>query len=154
ATLLIGPAGTGKSSIATQYVVAAASRGQRSAIFLFDESLTTLLSRSTGIGLDLAGLVNEGHCSIRQIDPAELTPGEFSHLVRQEVEQNHAKIVVIDSVNGYFQAMTDNRFLSAHMHELLAYLSQQGVLTIIIVGQQGLFGTNMAPPVDLSYLAD
>lgn len=154
AALFIGPAGTGKSSIATQYVMAAARQGQNSAMFLFDESVSTLLERSAGIGMDLERWVKEGRCTLRQIDPAELTPGEFFYLVRQEVERREAKLVVIDSVNGYFQSMTDNRFLSAHMHELLAYLGQQGVKTIIIVGQQGLFGTNMAPPVDLSYLAD
>ena len=154
ATLLLGPAGTGKSTIATQYVMAAAERGQNSAMFVFDESLSTLLSRCTGMGLDLEKCVKQGHVALRQINPAELSPGEFSHLVREQVDRRDAKVVVIDSLNGYFQSMPEERFLAAHMHEMLAYLGQHGVLTIVVVGQHGLFGSNLSPSVNLSYLAD
>jgi circadian clock protein KaiC len=153
-TLILGPAGTGKSSIAAQYVHAAAKRGQNSAIFAFDENLSILLDRSAGIGIDLAQQVDAGNCLIRQINPAEMSPGEFSNLVCQSVEEFGAKVVVIDSLNGYNQAMPEDMFLTAHMHEMLGYLNQQGVLTIIIVAQHGLLGSDMLPPVDLSYLAD
>jgi circadian clock protein KaiC len=154
ATLLLGPAGTGKSSIATQFVAAAAERGQDAAIFAFDEGMATLLDRSTGLGIDLAKHVQSGRVKIRQVDPAELSPGQFSDLICKSVEEDGAKVVVIDSLNGYNQAMPEERFLTAHMHEMLGYLNQQGVATILIVAQHGLFGSNMAPPVDLSYLAD
>ncbi len=154
ATLILGPAGTGKSSIATQYVTAAAARGQKAAIFAFDEGIATTLDRSAGIGIDLAKHVNSGHVRLKQVDPAELSPGQFSDLICKSVEEDGAKVVVIDSLNGYNQAMPEEGFLTAHMHELLGYLNQQGVVTILIVAQHGLFGSNMAPPVDLSYLAD
>jgi circadian clock protein KaiC len=153
-TLILGPAGTGKSSIATQYVLAAAKRGQSSAIFAFDENVSILIDRSAGLGIDLAKQVEAGRCFIRQIDPAELSPGEFSNIVCQSVEEFGAKVVVIDSLNGYNQAMPEDNFLTAHMHEMLGYLNQQGVLTIIIVAQHGVLGSNMTPPVDLTYLAD
>jgi circadian clock protein KaiC len=153
-TLLLGPAGTGKSSIAAQYVMAAAKRGQNSAVFAFDENVSILLDRSAGLGIDLAEQVEAGHCLIRQIDPAAMSPGEFSNIVCQSIEEFGAKVVVIDSLNGYNQAMPEDNFLTAHMHEMLGYLNQQGILTIIIVAQHGLLGSNMMPPVDLSYLAD
>lgn len=154
ATLIMGPAGTGKSSIAAQYLYAAAKRGQKTAFFAFDESISILLDRSIGLGINLAEQVDAGLCLIRQIDPAELTPGEFSDLVCKSVEEFGAKVVIIDSLNGYHQAMPEDKFLTAHMHEMLAYLNQQGVLTLLIVAQHGLVGANMTPPVDLSYLAD
>jgi circadian clock protein KaiC len=154
ATLIMGPAGTGKSSIAMQYVIAASKRGQKAAIFAFDESIAILLDRSAGIGINLAAQVEAGQCLIRQIDPAELSPGEFSNLLCTAVEQFGAKVVVIDSLNGYNQAMPEDKFLTAHMHEMLGYLNQQGIMTIVIVAQHGIVGSNMMPPVDLSYLAD
>jgi circadian clock protein KaiC len=154
ATLIMGPAGTGKSSIAAQYLQAACRRGEKAAIFAFDESVSILIDRSKGLGINLAEQVDAGLCLIRQIDPAELSPGEFSDLVCKSVEEFGAKIVIIDSLNGYNQAMPEDKFLTAHMHEMLAYLNQQGVLTILIVAQHGLIGSHMTPPVDLSYLAD
>jgi circadian clock protein KaiC len=154
ATLIMGPAGTGKSSIAAQYLYAATKRGQKAAIFCFDESVSIMIDRSEGLGIKLAEQVDAGLCLIRQINPAELSPGEFSDLVCKSVEEFGAKIVVLDSLNGYNQAMPEDNFLTAHMHEMLAYLNQQGVLTILIVAQHGLVGSNMKPPVDLSYLAD
>ena len=154
ATLLMGPAGCGKSTLAAQYAYAAAERGQNVAFFVFDENPNTLLLRTRSVGIDLEKHVQDGRCMIRQVDPAELTAGEFSFLARQAVEQNGAKVVIIDSVNGYFQAMPEEGFLVAHMHELLSYLGQQGILTLLVLAQQGIVGTTMATPVDLTYLAD
>ncbi len=151
--LLMGPAGSGKSSIAIQYVVAAAARGERAAVFAFDESVGTLLARSAGLGMDLQAHVDAGRVRVQQVDPAELSPGEFAHAVRNAVEQDGAKVVVIDSLNGYLNAMPEERFLTIQLHELLTYLGQQGVVTLLVVAQHGVLGT-MQTPVDTSYLAD
>ena len=152
-TLIVGAAGTGKSSIAAQFVHAAALRGQRSAMFIFDESKNTLLSRMTGLGVNLRQHVDNGTVSVRQVDPAELTPGEFAWTIRREVEESQAKIVVIDSLNGYLNAMPGERFLTIHLHELLMFLGEKGVATILIGAHQGMMGP-MVTPVDASYLAD
>jgi len=152
-TLVVGAAGTGKSSLAAQFVTAAAGRGQRSAMFIFDESKNTLLSRMTGLGVNLRQHVDNGTVSIRQVDPAELTPGEFAWTIRREVEESQAKIVVIDSLNGYLNAMPGERFLTIHLHELLMFLGEKGVATILIGAHQGMMGP-MVTPVDASYLAD
>jgi circadian clock protein KaiC len=152
-TLMVGAAGTGKSTLAAQFVRAAADRGESSAIFLFDESPQTLLSRSTALSIDLAGAVDAGQVSIRQVDPAELTPGEFIHAIRQAVD-NGARIVVIDSLNGYLNAMPEERFMIIQLHELLMYLGQRGVATILISAHQGLIGSQMQTAIDASYLAD
>jgi circadian clock protein KaiC len=157
-TLLLGPAGTGKSTIATQFAVAAAARGERAAIFVFDENIGTLHSRSRKLGLGVDEAVRNGLISIQQVDPAELSAGQFATLVRRAVQGTdsfgtRAKVVVIDSLNGYLNAMPEERFLSAQMHELLAYLAQQGVVTILTVTQSGMVG-NMQSPVDTTYLAD
>lgn len=154
ATLIMGPAGTGKSSIALQFIDAEIKRGEKAAIFAFDETIGILLHRTEGIGINIASYVESGQCLIRQIDPAEVTPGEFSDVVCNAVENFGARLVLIDSLNGYNQAMPEDKFLNAHMHEMLSYLNQQGVITIVIVAQQGVVGSNMAPPVDLTYLAD
>ncbi|HVG20412.1 MAG TPA: ATPase domain-containing protein [Blastocatellia bacterium] len=154
ATLIMGPAGTGKSTLASQYSVAAAERDQKAAFFIFDEGTETLLQRCAGLGIDLRRHMKSGSCLIRQIDPAEISTGQFSDMICKSVEDRGVKVVIIDSLNGYFHAMPDENSLIAHMHEVLAYLNQQGILTILIVGQQGLFGSNMPPPVDMSYLAD
>ena len=154
ATLILGPAGTGKSTLAAQFAYAAAERGKNVAFFIFDESPNMLLLRTAAVGIDLEKHVRAGRCAIKQVDPAELTPGEFSFLVRQAVEEERAAVVVIDSINGYFQAMPEERFLVAHMHELLSYLGQQGVLTILVLAQQGVVGSSLPVPVDLTYLAD
>jgi circadian clock protein KaiC len=151
--LIIGPAGAGKSTVAMQFAYAAAERGEHVAFFIFDESLHTFLARGNSIGLDFDKHMKSGHCVIRQIDPAELTAGEFSFYVKQAVERDGATIIAIDSVNGYFQAMPEERFLTAHMHELLTYLGQQGILTIVVLAQHGIVGS-MQMTVDLSYLAD
>jgi circadian clock protein KaiC len=153
-TLLIGPAGSGKSSLATQYAVAAAERGENAALFVFDESRATLLARSGSINLDLQKHVDSGRIVIQQIDPAEIPPGEFVQLVRDQVEKRQISVLVIDSLNGYMNAMPEERFLTIHMHELLTYLGQQGVATLLVVAQHGLVGQTMMSPVDVSYLAD
>jgi circadian clock protein KaiC len=153
-TLLIGPAGAGKSALAAQYANAAAARGENVELFIFDETLGTLYARTEAMGMDLAGHVKSGRVGLHQIDPAELPPGEFVHLVRQAVETRHITVLVIDSLNGYLHSMPEERFLTIQLHELLTYLGQKGVATILVVAQAGLIGANMLTPVDVSYLAD
>ena len=153
-TLIMGPAGSGKSTLASQYVQAAAERGENAAMFIFDESRGTMMTRSRAIGLDLQKHIDSGRISVQQIDPAEVPPGEFVQLVREQVEQRRISVLVIDSLNGYVNAMPEERFLTIHMHELLTYLGQQGVATLLVVAQHGLVGSSMVAPVDVSYLAD
>jgi circadian clock protein KaiC len=153
-TLLMGPAGSGKSTIAVQYAVAAARRGERASLFVFDESLGTLQARAAGLGIDVKAQIDAGKILVQQVDPAELSPGEFAHEVRRSVEKSGASVVVIDSLNGYLNAMPEERFLTIQLHELLTYLGQLGVVTFLVVAQHGLLGSNMQSPVDASYLAD
>ena len=153
-TLLLGAAGTGKSTVAAQFVSAAAARGHAAAIFVFDESPATLLTRCAELNVDLRRHVDSGRIWLQQVDPAELTPGEFTHAIRQMVEEHQAKVIVIDSLNGYLNAMPEERHLTIQLHELLMYLGQKGVATILIGAHQGLIGSNMITPVDASYLAD
>jgi circadian clock protein KaiC len=152
-TLFLGPAGTGKSSLAVQYARAAAARGDHAAIFLFDESIATFYERSKGLGFDAKPLVEQGKMTLRQVDPAELSPGEFTHYVRSVVEQNDIRVLVIDSLTGYLNAMPNEKLLALYLHELLTYLGQQGVTTIMVLAQHGLVGAE-GSPVDASYLAD
>jgi circadian clock protein KaiC len=151
--LLVGGAGVGKSSIAVTYAVGAAERGERVAIFAFDEGLGTLFARAAGLGVNLQHYVDQGLITIQQIDPAELSPGEFTQRIRDAVEQQNARVLVIDSLNGYLNAMPDERFLVLQVHELLSYLNHLGILTIMVLAQHGLLG-HMLTPVDLSYLSD
>jgi circadian clock protein KaiC len=151
--LFIGSAGVGKSSLALTYAIAAASRDEYSIIFAFDEGQGTMKARAKTLGLPLEAALARGLIKIHQIDPAELSPGEFAHLVRQAVEVDKAQIVIIDSLNGYLNSMPDERFLVLQMHELLSYLSQLGVLTILVLAQHGLVGP-MEVPLDISYLSD
>ena len=153
-TLLVGAAGTGKSSIAAQFVAAAAGRGQGSAMFLFDESLQTLLSRCDGLGIRLRTWFENGRVAVQRVEPADLSPGEFAQRIRRAVEERDVSLIVIDSLNGYLNAMPGERFLVIHLHELLMYLGQQGVATILVGAHQGLIGTSMVTPVDATYLAD
>jgi circadian clock protein KaiC len=153
-TLIMGPAGSGKSSIAAQFIACAARRGETSAAFIFDEGIGIHMARAAGLGNDIRGEVESGRIRVQQIDPAEMSPGEFAHGVRRSVEQDGARVVVIDSLNGYLQAMPDERFLTAQLHELLTYLNQQGVVTLLVMAQHGFLGANMGTPVDVSYLAD
>jgi circadian clock protein KaiC len=152
-SLFMGPAGSGKSALASQYASAAADRGERVAMFTFDEGAHTLLQRANALGMSLEKHIKSGLVTVQQVDPAELSPGEYIQVVRSAVEEHDARMIVIDSLNGYLQAMPEERFLIAQMHELLAYLAQRGVVTIMVVAQQGLLGS-MTSPVDISYLAD
>jgi circadian clock protein KaiC len=152
-TLLMGPAGVGKSSLITRFVLSAADRGDRSAVFLFDEGAETFLARAAGLSMDIRGHVQDGRVHVQQVDPAELSPGQFAHLVRLQVEEGGASVVAIDSLNGYIKAMPDEVSLMSQLHELLAYLRQMGASTLLVLGQHGLAGP-MHTPVDVSYLAD
>lgn len=154
ATLLYGPSGTGKSTVACQYVLEAARRGERSAMYLFDERVQTLLKRAASLRMNLEEFVRRGLISIDQVDPAELTPGEFGNRLYHDITDRDVKLVVIDSLAGYFHAMPDERLLSLHLHELLSYLSQSGVSTLLVMTQHGLPGTPHYTPIDLSYVAD
>jgi len=151
--LLVGGAGVGKSSIAVTFAVGAARRGERVAMFAFDEGLGTLFARADGLGVNMQEYVDQGVISVQQIDPAEMSPGEFTQRVRDAVEQRNVRVLLIDSLNGYLNAMPDERFLVLQVHELLSYLNQLGVLTIMVLAQHGLLG-QMQTPIDLSYLSD
>ena len=151
--LLIGPSGAGKTTTATSALVAALRRGGRAAHFVFDEGLPTLLARSAALGMDLRPFVENGQLVLRQINPAEMSPGEFANHVRQAVEEDGARFVVIDSLNAYMQSMPGEQYLLLQMHELLTYLNQQGVITLMVLGQHGIIG-QVSATVDLSSLAD
>lgn len=151
--LVLGPAGTGKSTFALQFVMSAIKRGERAAVFVFDEELGLLFARAKAIGIDLEKMRGEGNLHIEQLDAAELSPGEFAHRVRERVDSANAKTVVIDSLNGYQASMPEENALVLHMHELLQYLNRQGATTVLTVAQHGLVG-DMKTPVDVTYLAD
>jgi circadian clock protein KaiC len=151
--LLMGPAGSGKSSIALQFAVAAAERGEPSTIFIFDDNEAGVRRAAARTGLPLEKHRASGLVQLRQIDPAELSPGEFGELVRRRVEDDGGRLIVLDSLNGYLHSMPEERQLTAQLHELLSYLSERGVLTLLLLAQHGLVGT-MQSPVDASYLAD
>lgn len=153
-TLILGPAGSGKSTVAAQFIAAAGARGEACAAFIFDELKETFIGRAAGIGTNMNKFVEDGLVVIRQVDPAELSPGEFAHAVRNSVDQKGVRVVLIDSLNGYLNAMPEERFLTIQMHELLTYLNQQGVVTLMVMAQHGFLGQTMATPVDVSYLAD
>lgn len=152
-TLILGPAGAGKSLIALNFAIAAIARGEKAAVFIFDEELGLLLDRTRALGIDLEKLQASGRLFIEQVDAAELSPGEFSESVRKRVDEHQVKTVVIDSLNGYQAAMPEEQFLLLHIHELLQYLNRQGVATFLTVAQHGLVG-DMKAPVDVTYLAD
>jgi circadian clock protein KaiC len=151
--LLIGPAGTGKSAMAMQYAVAAVLRGDAASFYAFDEGLETLRARSEGLGMPTTKLMETGKLRVQQIDPAEMSPGELVDQITREVTSRGTRVIVIDSLNGYLAAMPEEKFLIIQLHELLSFLRQRGVLTILTVAQAGLIGQVMGP-VDVSYLAD
>jgi circadian clock protein KaiC len=153
-TLIAGAAGTGKSTIAALFCARAAEEGKHSSLFIFDESTNTLFSRLRGLGVDLKRHADEGRVAVTQVDPAELSPGEFAHRIRSAVEKDDSVIAVIDSLNGYLNSMPDEKFLVAQLHDLLAYLGQRGVATVLVSAHHGLISSQMAAPVDASYLAD
>jgi circadian clock protein KaiC len=157
-TLLLGPAGVGKSTIAMQFVVHALKQGKKAAAYIFDEVMPTLVQRSEKLCMGKEGgfhsYLNDGLLHIQQVDPAEMSPGAFAYEVRKAVEDG-AQIVIIDSLNGYLNSMPAERFLSTHLHELFAYLNQKGILTIMVVAQHGMMVSSALPgDVDVSYLAD
>jgi circadian clock protein KaiC len=135
-------------------VAAAGTRGHKAALFIFDESEATLLTRVANLGIDLRSHLDEGRVTVQRVDPGELSPGEFAHTIRQAVERRHVSIVVVDTLNGYLNAMPEERFLIIQLHELLTFLGQAGVVTLLIGAHQGLIGSNLISPVDASYLAD
>ena len=153
ATLLMGPTGVGKTTLAALFAYAAAQRGEKSALFLFDERTETLLQRHRGLNMDLGPFVERGLITLQQIDTTELSPGEFSQRVRGTVEEG-AKVVMIDSISGYFHAMPQETLLVTQMHELLSYLSMRGVLSLLVVGQHGVVGSDVHGPLDVSYMSD
>lgn len=152
-TLLTGPAGAGKTTVALQYVDAACRRGERCTIYEFDERIGTLLTRARAFGLDLQTWIDNGTLSLEQIDPAEISPGEFAARVRREIETRGSRMIVIDSLNGYLAAMPQEQQLILQMHELISYLSQKGVVTFLLNPQHGLMGS-MTSSLDISYVAD
>lgn len=154
-TLVQGVTGTGKTSLATQYAVAAAQRNERSLIFCFDERVSTLVERAKGLGMDIETYIADGRITISQIDPAELTAGEFSNMVYEAVIRNEISLVIIDSINGYAYALPEERFLAVHLHELTSFLNLQGVVTLFTLNQQGGLGFTTTPsPFDISYISD
>ena len=152
--LITGPAGTGKSVLATQYACAAATRGEKVRLYLFDERLSTFTLRAQGLGMDVREMVADGRLSIFQIEPTELSPGEFAHHVVQAVEQEGVRMVVMDSINGYLQSMPEERLLPIQVHELLSYLANHGCTTVLTLVQRGIFGSPVDEAAEVSYLAD
>ena len=152
--ILAGAAGLGKSTIAAQFLVHATSERSRAKYFLFDERPETLLQRTASVSIDLAGRVRQGWIQLQQVDPAELSPGEFCHQILSAVEKEDVRLVVIDSLNGFLSSMADERDVILQLHELLTYLGQRGVTTLVILGQQGIVGSEMSVPIDVSYLSD
>lgn len=152
--LLIGPAGSGKSTISSMFAHAAAERGEHVLYYAFDENAATLIQRSTEMGISFEPHIKTGRLELQQIDPAEIAPGELAHRILSYVEKKNTKVVILDSLNGYVSAMPDEGYLALHLHELTTYLANKGVMTIMIMAQHGLVGSQMGTPVDISYLAD
>ncbi len=152
--LITGPAGTGKSVLATQYACAAASRGEKVLFLLFDERLSTFTLRAEGLGMELREMIDDERLVLRQIEPTEMSPGEFSNEVVRAIEQDGVQVVIIDSINGYMQSMPEERLLPTQVHELLSYLASRAVTSILTLVQRGIFGSPVDEAADVSYLAD
>jgi circadian clock protein KaiC len=153
-TLVVGPTGCGKSTLCTQFVLSAAKRGEKSAIFTFDETRLSFTVRSSGLGMDLEHYLDDETIYLEQVDPAELSPGEFVHRIRAGVEEKKWRIVVIDSLNGLMNSMNEEQALTVQLHELLSYLNQVGVASFMVLAQYGMLGSAVTSPTDVSYLAD
>jgi circadian clock protein KaiC len=153
-TLLLGPAGCGKTTIALRWLTSAAERGETTAAFIFEETINTLMRRASGLGMNLRPLIESNHIKIEHLDPAEVSPGEFIENVRKAVDVDNARVVVIDSLNGFLQAMPGEEYLALHLHELLTYLNHKGVVTLLVLAQAGVVGSAIQTPADVSYLAD
>ncbi|MBV8050414.1 MAG: AAA family ATPase, partial [Acidobacteriaceae bacterium] len=152
-TLLIGPAGCGKTTIALRWLTAAAERGECAAAFVFEETVETLMGRAKGLGMNLQPHIDSGNLKIEHLDPAEMSPGEFIDKVRLCVEEQNARVILIDSLNGFLQSMPGEQYLALHLHELLTFLNHKGVVSLMILAQAGVIG-NVQTPADVSYLAD
>jgi circadian clock protein KaiC len=152
-TIIMGPPGTGKSTLALRHAYVAASNGERVNFYLFDETVGTFTDRAVALGMDIRPLIKNGSLNVDQVDPAEILPGELIHRIQCAVSEEKCRMIVIDSINGYLNAMPDDRYLNMQLHELLAYLNQQGVVSILLLAQQGLVGA-MQSVVDLTYLSD
>lgn len=152
-TMIMGPAGVGKSSLSLQFATSAAAAGERITFFIFEEHRTVFLKRAASLGFDLPSLISQGLVMVHQIDPAEMSTGEFAYAIRTSIEKDDSSMIVIDSLNGYFNAMPEEHFLTLHLHELLSYLADASVTSILIVSQHGALG-QVSSPVDVSYLAD
>jgi circadian clock protein KaiC len=153
-TLVMGPAGCGKTTLCSQFLLSALERGEAVEALLFEESTETFLERAHGLGMDFQPYVESGLFELRQVNPAELSPGELAHEVRISVEQRNIRILAIDSLNGYLNAMPSEHFLMIHIHELLMFLGRQGVVTLLVLAQHGMLGASMQSPIDVSFLAD
>jgi len=153
-TLLLGPAGSGKTTLCSHYLMSALERGERVVCYQFEESTETFLHRSAGFGMKFEPYLDSGKFQLVQVDIADLSPGEFACRVQHAVEKHEAEFVVIDSLNGYLNGMPSERFLLIHMHELLSYLGQKGVVTLLTIAQHGMLGPAMQTPIDVSFLAD
>jgi circadian clock protein KaiC len=152
--LIMGPAGTGKSTLLTQYGLALAEAGHKVSCYVFEETRENFLERAEGLGIKLRDEMASGKITVEQIDPAEISPGEFASRVREAVEKNNSKAILIDSLNGYLNSMPSESFLVIQMHELLTFLNERGILTLLTLAQQGLLGPSVHTAVDLTYLAD
>lgn len=152
--IMTGPPGSGKSSVAFTYALEACRRGENATVYQFDERIGTLLARSRSLGQDPDGALEAGCLKLIQVDPADVTPGQFAWMVRKEVEERQVKVIVLDSLNGYLSSMPQEKQLILQLHELLSYLNQQGVLTLLVNPQQGLVGTMNSGPLNISYIAD
>lgn len=153
-TLFMGPAGTGKSSLCALFAIAAAERGEKSVLFTFDEGISTLLDRTSNLHMDFRPYIESGLIHVKQIDPAQMSPGEFMWHVKRAVETFGARTVIIDSLTGYLDAMPESQFLTIQMHEMLTYLNQQGIISVLTMAQHGFIASHMSTPADISYLAD
>jgi len=151
--MFMGPPGTGKSTLAIRFALVAAQKGEKVLMFIFDETLETLKSRAAALGMDVRPYIENGTITIEQINPAEISPGELAHTIRDAVSKKATRMVIIDSINGYLNAMPEEHYLALQLHELLSFLNQQGVITIMVLAQQGIVGS-MQSTVDLTYLAD
>jgi circadian clock protein KaiC len=154
ATLIMGPAGSGKSTMALRYALASAERGEPVSVFAFDERVQTMTARLAGLGMDLRPHLESKRVNLRQVDPAEMGAGQFSALVQHAVEEDGARIIIIDTLNGYMNAIPEERVLAVQLHELLSYLSNVGVSSFLVLAQHGLVGQSLASSIDVSYMAD